>query len=71
MIDLQDSTCIQVNGKGAILFDEGIRNKLRRYNYDHVFDESASQDTVYKATTAPLVKDVMNGMNAAVFACKF
>lgn len=55
----------------AILFDDGggsSRNKFRRYVFDHVLDDRSSQDVVYQKTTAPLVKDVLNGFSAAVFA---
>lgn len=54
----------------AILFDEGggSRNKYRRYVFDRVFDDSTSQDVVYQKTTHALVKDVLNGYSAAIFA---
>lgn len=69
-LDANDVACIQVTPNGAILFDEGgaSRNKLKRYVYDHVFDDSSSQEVVYQKTTAALVKDVLNGFSAAVFA---
>jgi kinesin family protein 18/19 len=38
------------------------------YEFDHVFDERASQDDVYRATTAPLVASVFEGYCATVFA---
>jgi hypothetical protein len=62
--------CIQVTPNSAILFDEGggNRNKYRRYVFDHVFDDRSSQEVVYQKTTAALVKDVLSGYSAAVFA---
>lgn len=69
VLDPNDVACMQVTPNGAILFDEGgTRNKLRRYVYDHVFDDAMSQELVYQKTTAALVKDVLNGFSAAVFA---
>lgn len=70
MFDINDIPCIQVTPNEAILFDEGggSRNKFRRYVFDHVFDDSKSQEVVYQKTTAALVKDVLNGFSAAVFA---
>lgn len=70
MQDSHDVACIQVTPNSAILFDEGGsgRNKLRRYVYDHVFNDAMSQEVVYQKTTAALVKDVLNGFSAAVFA---
>lgn len=40
----------------------------RVYEFDRVFDESASQEEVYKFTTAPLVRSVFQGFCATVFA---
>lgn len=69
IFDTSDVPCIQVTPNLAILFDEGgSRNKLRRYVYDHVFNDTASQEVVYQKTTAALVQDVLNGYSAAVFA---
>ncbi|XP_055550536.1 kinesin-like protein KIF19 [Wyeomyia smithii] len=66
--DSNEPNCIQVHSKRTLLFDEGNRNKPKKYNYDYVFSESSTQEEVYKTTTAPLVQDVLNGYNAAVFA---
>lgn len=43
-------------------------NRPRKYVYDHVFAEDATQDEVYATTTSPLIKDVLRGLSAAVFA---
>lgn len=70
VLDTNDIPCVTVTPNSAILFDEGngSRNKLKRYVYDHVFDDTMSQELVYQKTTAALVKDVLNGFSAAVFA---
>lgn len=72
LLDTNDVACIQVSpNTNAILLDEGTsgsRNKFRRYAFDFVFDDKASQEVVYQKTTAALVKDVLNGFSAAVFA---
>lgn len=36
--------------------------------YDYVFAEDSTQDEVYQTTTSPLIKDVLKGYSAAVFA---
>lgn len=36
--------------------------------YDYVFAEDSPQDEVYQTTTSPLIKDVLKGCTAAVFA---
>lgn len=51
-----------------MLFDDGNKGRPKKYNYDFVFGEESSQEDVYRITTAPLVKDALNGLNAAVFA---
>uniref|UniRef100_A0A1A9ZK46 Kinesin motor domain-containing protein n=1 Tax=Glossina pallidipes TaxID=7398 RepID=A0A1A9ZK46_GLOPL len=60
--------CVDVISANSLLFDDGGRGRARKYSYDHVFKESDSQELVYRTTTAPLVKDVLKGYNAAVFA---
>jgi hypothetical protein len=70
LFDSNDVPCLQVTPNAAILFDDGSgsRNKFRRYVFDHVFDDKSNQELVYQKTTAALVKDVLNGFSAAVFA---
>lgn len=69
ILDSNDVPCIQVTPNSAILFDEGgSRNKLKRYVYDHVFNDTTSQEIVYQKTTAALVSQVLSGFSAAVFA---
>jgi hypothetical protein len=46
----------------------GFPMEGRVYEFDHVFDEAASQEKVYQNTTAPLVKSVFDGFCATVFA---
>ncbi|CAG7731392.1 unnamed protein product, partial [Allacma fusca] len=40
----------------------------KAYDFDWVFDETSSQEEVYKNTAAPLVRSVMEGFCATVFA---
>lgn len=54
--------------KKSLLFSEGTRIQPRLYIYDNVYDEASTQEEVYQTTTASLVKDVLDGYNAAVFA---
>ncbi|KAL7731205.1 hypothetical protein ACLKA6_014393 [Drosophila palustris] len=60
--------CIEVISGGSLLYDDGGKSRPRKYSYDHVFKENDTQEQVYRTTTAPLVRDVLNGYNAAVFA---
>lgn len=60
--------CVHVTSKKTLLFDDGSKTKPMKYIYDHVFGEDSSQEEVYMKTTAPLVKDVLSGLNAAAFA---
>ena len=40
----------------------------KAYDFDSVFDETSTQEEVYKSTAAPLVRSVMEGFCATVFA---
>lgn len=53
--------------KKSLYFDDG-HNKSKKYMYDYVFAEDSTQDEVYQTTTSPLIKDVLKGYSAAVFA---
>lgn len=64
----KEEKCIKVFSKKSLHFDDGNKNKPKKYMYDYVFDEDASQEEVYLTTTSPLVKDVIKGYSAAVFA---
>ncbi|XP_045477693.1 kinesin-like protein KIF19 isoform X2 [Harmonia axyridis] len=65
-----------LNKKHVILEDneKSIRNQSSRrgndkqYSFDVVFGEESTQEGVYEVTTSSLVKDVLNGYNATVFA---
>lgn len=51
--------------------DDVLRQKRtgqKRYAFDVVFDEDSTQDEVYEKTTKSLVKDILVGFNATVFA---
>lgn len=56
-------------GSGSTKFGKNyqpVEGKL--YEFDGVFDESAMQDEVYEKTAAPLVRSVLEGFYATVFA---
>lgn len=78
---MRDDKCLHILSNKSLLFDDGASATLkaagsttkptsrpRKYTYDHVFDEDATQDEVYQTTTSPLIKDVLRGLSAAVFA---
>ena len=46
----------------------GVRKRERRYVFDGAFDGEASNEEVYDGTAAPLVRGVLGGVNATVFA---
>lgn len=46
----------------------GRRRADMQYAFDHVFDEDTHQEHVYDKTTKPIIKYVMDGYNATVFA---
>ncbi len=44
------------------------RRQEIRYTFDKVFNEDASQQQVFEATSKPLISGVLDGYNATVFA---
>lgn len=46
----------------------GKKVKDTTFGFDRIFDDSASQQDVYEATTRPLLDSVLDGYNATVFA---
>ncbi|XP_044732518.1 kinesin-like protein KIF19 isoform X2 [Chrysoperla carnea] len=77
---LQDDTqrVLHVLNEKTVMFEEdGDKNDVlrqkrgggdRQFTYDVVFNEDATTDQVYEVTTSGLVKDVLMGYNATVFA---
>ncbi|TGZ68900.1 hypothetical protein CRM22_004014 [Opisthorchis felineus] len=70
-------TCYRVDEKLISLVDptdEGDgglrskRNRNREYTFDHAFDETSTQEEVFRLTTFSLIEHVANGFNATVFA---
>ena len=46
----------------------GARDAQLRFAFDGVFDEACGQDAVYARVAAPLVDDLLRGVNSTVFA---
>lgn len=68
-LSAREEKCIQILSKKSLYFDDGInKNKPKKYMYDYIFGEDSTQDEVYHTTTSPLIKDVLKGLSAAVFA---
>ncbi|EEB07251.1 kinesin-like protein Klp6 [Schizosaccharomyces japonicus yFS275] len=44
------------------------RYKDIRYAFDRLFDDTATQEDVYRGTAQPLLQSIMEGINATVFA---
>ncbi|NXG62115.1 KIF19 protein, partial [Hemiprocne comata] len=44
------------------------RSREKSYVFDMVFDSSATQETVYRATTRGLIEGIISGYNATIFA---
>ena len=43
----------------------------KHFNFDSIFDSSASQGDVYQNCVKPLVDGCFQGYNATIFACEF
>ena len=46
----------------------GYREKEKTYAFDHAFNQDVDQHYVFEKTTKSLIKDVLKGFNATVFA---
>ena len=44
------------------------RSREQKYGFDYIFDENASQVEIFESTTKPLIKGLLEGYNATVFA---
>ncbi|KAI8393661.1 P-loop containing nucleoside triphosphate hydrolase protein [Radiomyces spectabilis] len=44
-------------------------NEQERYTFDHVFDQSSSQESIFRQVAEPMIEQIMNGYNCAVIAC--
>lgn len=65
VFDPPDDTIARPRGGAASM---GKRNKDQTFGFDRVFDENATSDDVYQATTRSLIDSVLDGYNATVFA---
>lgn len=76
--DVIKKSCVRVlDSKVVVIMDPAAqkddilranRSKEKQYAFDHVFDPSSSQDTVYNRTSKFLIHGVLDGYNATVFA---
>ena len=44
------------------------RDRQKRFRFDNVFDRKVPTNTVYKKTVRRLIKSILEGYNATVFA---
>jgi len=44
------------------------QHKKQHYEFDRVYDEASTQEEVYKNTAAPLIRSVLEGFYATIFA---
>ena len=47
--------------------NQGNQPICERYKFDHVFDQSSSQDQVYKTMIQPYIKHIFEGHNIAIY----
>ncbi len=68
----QDGEQINVNDPddkmGGIDYLRLDKTKDKSYRFDHAFDNHVDQQTVYEATTMPIIDSVVAGCNACCFA---
>lgn len=49
-------------------FSAAVSEKVKRFTFDHVFGQHATQSELYETVVAPVVQEVMQGFNCTVFA---
>ena len=47
------------------LLASGTKND---FNFDHIFDEEASQEDIFNTCCVPIIKNVLDGQNGTLFA---
>ena len=70
MVKIADASLVVVKDPGHFA-DNIMRQKRireRSYAFDFAFDTTSDTQSIYEATTARLVKGVVQGLNATVFA---
>ena len=60
--------CVKIDEKGNSVTIKCEDGSLKEFTYDAAFGESSTQDQVYEKTSINLVKQVMSGYNATIFA---
>ena len=50
--------------KESIAYKYGFLSKVKEYNFSHIFNETTSQEKLFKKAALPLVKSILNGKNA-------
>ena len=60
---------VERNSVAQIHHGQVVDNQV--YNYDKVFNESATTSEVYRHIAKDIVTGVLNGINGTIFACKF
>lgn len=59
--------CVIAKGK-FVEIDMGDGKPAQRYQFDHTFNETSSQQSVFELVAAPMVKELLNGYNSTIFA---
>lgn len=75
-MSLEKLTVTVFNFQTIVIEDGSDRNDVLRqkrgsdkqYCFDYAFGENSTQEEVYNVTARPLVKDILDGINATVFA---
>lgn len=57
--------------RSLVVCEDGVQVLDKRFSFETVFDETASQAEVYEQCVQNLVEGVFEGFNATVLACKF
>lgn len=65
--ELDDESCVKVHGSTINIFDDK-NSRTDTFNYDHIFNEESSQETVYAAIGIDSLDSILGGFNSCIFA---
>ncbi len=65
VVTVHKSRVVQVESEPT--YREATREAKQQFEFDHVFNEEATQEEVYEVVARPLVSEIFKGYNATVF----
>ncbi|KAL0490807.1 kinesin heavy chain [Acrasis kona] len=65
-IQKKSPVCVKVEDDQTLKID--VKNEVQEFTYDRIFNMNDAQNEVYEDVAAPIIEDLMNGVNSAIIA---